>query len=92
MTMNSFTPANSRTTPSSTPTEATEVMLKRSTITEISSHRIPVTRNNHHRPDAARDAIFDELSIHPPCRAVPMQPDLRMLPPGQPRSRERRRE
>src|SRR4051812_4226875 len=65
-TMNSFTPANNNTTPSNTPTEATEVTLNRSTITEINSHRIPVTRNSHHRPEAARAAIFEDLSMLPP--------------------------
>src|ERR1044072_3417863 len=63
---NSLTPANSRITPSSTPTDATDVILNRSTITEISSHRIPVTRKSHHIPEAARAPIFEELSMHPP--------------------------
>src|SRR6188768_4314295 len=81
--INSFTPAKSKTTPNNTPTDATDVMLNRNTITEISNHRIPVTRNSHHMPEAARAAILEELSMHPPCRTVPLQSDLRMLPrPG----------
>jgi hypothetical protein len=39
-----------KTTPISTPTATTEVSLNRNTITEMTSHAIPVMRNNHHGP------------------------------------------
>jgi hypothetical protein len=43
----SLIPAMRNTAPSSTPTVAIEVELRRSTIQAISNHRIPETRNSH---------------------------------------------
>jgi hypothetical protein len=43
----SLIPESRNTTPSSNPTVAIEVALRRSTIQAISSHRIPETRNTH---------------------------------------------
>jgi hypothetical protein len=43
----SLIPAMRNTAPSSTPTVAIEVELRRSTIQAISSHRTPETRNSH---------------------------------------------
>src|SRR5580700_8012127 len=41
-----------KTTPISTPTATTEESRNRKTITEMTSHAIPVTRNIHHGPDS----------------------------------------
>jgi hypothetical protein len=43
----SLTPAMRNTIPSSNPTVAIEVELRRSTIQAISSHRTPETRKSH---------------------------------------------
>src|SRR4029450_401396 len=45
---NSFAPAVRKITPSSAPTAGIDVTSKRSTISEINSQAIPVTRNSHH--------------------------------------------
>jgi len=47
---NSFAIAARKTTPSSTPMAAADVVVNLSTITEMISHAIPVSSNTHHRP------------------------------------------
>ena len=51
---NSFAIAARKTTPSSTPTVAAEVVVNLSTITEIISQAIPVSSSSHHGPAIRR--------------------------------------
>jgi hypothetical protein len=46
----SLTQPARKTTPMSTPTATTDASRNRRTISEITSHAIPVTRNIHHGP------------------------------------------